>query len=124
MKLEKIEGGIRLVMAFNEACNRHDVAGMMAMMSADCLFENTTPAPDGTAYRGKAAVTRFWQDFFQASPQAHFETEDIFGLGFRVVTRWRYDWVDASGTKGHVRGADIYRVKDGLITEKLSYVKG
>jgi ketosteroid isomerase-like protein len=124
MKLEKIEGGIRLVMAFNEACNRHDVAGMMEMMSEDCLFENTTPAPDGTAFRGKAAVTQFWQDFFQASPQARFETEEIFGLGFRVVTRWRYDWVDASGTQGQVRGVDIFRVKEGLITEKRSYVKG
>ena len=31
---------------------------------------------------------------------------------------------DAAGTKGHVRGVDVFRVKDGLISEKLSYVKG
>jgi len=32
--------------------------------------------------------------------------------------------VDAAGTKGHVRGVDIFKIKDGLISEKLSYVKG
>ncbi len=31
---------------------------------------------------------------------------------------------DAAGTKGHVRGVDVFRVKDGLSSEKLSYVKG
>jgi hypothetical protein len=38
--------------------------------------------------------------------------------------RWRYSWVDAAGEEGHVRGVDIFQVKNGLITEKLSYVKG
>ena len=35
---------------FNEAFNRHDVAGMMQPMSDDCIFENTGPAPDGAVY--------------------------------------------------------------------------
>jgi hypothetical protein len=38
--------------------------------------------------------------------------------------RWRYDWVDERGVSGHVRGVDLYQVKNGLISEKLSYVKG
>jgi predicted SnoaL-like aldol condensation-catalyzing enzyme len=97
---------------------------MMQLMSDDCVFENTEPAPDGAVYKGKEAVTRFWQDFFRESPGAHIEIEDAFGLGLRCVMLWRYDWVDGTGEKGHVRGADIYRLKDGLISEKLSYVKG
>jgi hypothetical protein len=35
------------------------------------------------------------------------------------VSRWRYSWSD-----GHIRGADLFRVRDGLVAEKLSYVKG
>ncbi len=124
MKMSKIEGGVRTVLAFNEAFNRHDVAGMMALTSDDGRFENTFPAPDGTVYTGKAAVTQFWQEFFQNSPQAHIEIEEIFGLGFRCVMRWRYEWVDEAGNKGYVRGVDIFHIKNGLITEKLSYVKG
>ena len=120
IRMSKIEGALRTVLEFNEAFNRHDVAGMMNLMTDDCLFENTDPAPDGTAYSGKEVVTQFWQDFFRESPQAHIEIEEAFGLGNnRCVMRWKYTWVD-----GHVRGVDIFKVRDGLISEKLSYVKG
>lgn len=124
MRLAKVETAMRVVLAFNEAFNRHDVNGMMEYMSEDCLFENTHPAPDGTVYKGKQAVMRFWQKFFEHSPQAQIEIEEIFGLGERCVMRWKYSWVDAEGRQGHVRGVDVYRVRDGLICEKLSYVKG
>jgi predicted SnoaL-like aldol condensation-catalyzing enzyme len=124
IRMSRIETAMRVVLAFNEAFNRHDVAGMMQLMSDDCVFENTNPAPDGTVYSGKEAVTQFWQDFFRESPQAHIEIEEIFGLDKRCVMRWRYDWIDETGQKGHVRGVDIFKVIDGLICEKLSYVKG
>jgi predicted SnoaL-like aldol condensation-catalyzing enzyme len=118
-RLSKFEAGIRTVLEFNEAFNRHDVDGMMRLMSDDCIFENTDPAPDGTIYSGKEAVTKFWRNFFRESPQAHIEIEDIFGLGFHCVMRWKYTWGD-----GHVRGVDVFKFKDKLICEKLSYVKG
>jgi len=35
------------------------------------------------------------------------------------VQRWRYDW-----GAGHIRGIDVIVVRDGLIAQKLSYVKG
>ncbi len=124
VRMSRLESAVRVVLQFNEAFNRHDVASMMQLMSDDCVFENTAPAPDGTVYKGKEAVTQFWQDFFRESPQAHITIEEIFGLGLRCVMRWRYDWTDAAGNRGHVRGVDIFRVKDVLICEKLSYVKG
>ncbi len=125
VRMSKLETAIRIVLEFNEAFNRHDVAGMMNLMSDDCVFENTSPSPDGTVYSGKKAVTQFWQDFFRESPQAHIEIEEVFGFGnTRCVMRWKYEWVDAAGQKGHVRGVDVFQVKEGLISEKLSYVKG
>ena len=124
IRMSKLESAVRVVLEFNEAFNRHDVGGMMQLMSEDCSFENTAPAPDGTLYSGKAAVTQFWQDFFHASPQAHIEVEEIFGMGERCILRWSYHWVEQGGQKGHVRGVDLFRVRNGLISEKLSYVKG
>ena len=123
-RMAKLESAMRIVLEFNEAFNRHDVAGMMQLMSEDCVFENTDPAPDGTVYSGKEAVTQFWQGFFRESPQAHIDIEEIFGLGNRCIMRWKYDWVDADRKKGHVRGVDIFQVKEGFISEKFSYVKG
>ncbi len=123
-RMSKIEAATRVVLEFNQAFNHHDVAGMMQLMSDDCVFENTNPAPDGAVYSGKEAVTQFWQDFFRESPQAHIEIEEIFGFGERCVMRWKYTWVDMASAKGHVRGVDIFRVRNGSIREKLSYVKG
>ena len=124
IRMSRLENSTRLILAFNEAFNRHDVEGMMSMMHEDCVFENTDPAPDGTRYAGKEAVTRFWQDFFRESPHAHIDIEEIFGFSDRCVMRWKYTWLDAAGSGGHVRGVDLFRVRDGLISEKFSYVKG
>jgi len=124
IRMSRLESAIRIVLEFNESFNRHDVAGMMRLMSDDCVCENTTPAPDGAVYSGKETVTQFWQDFFRESPHAHIEIEEIFGLGMRCIMRWRYEWLDGAGKKKHVRGVDIFQVRDGSICEKLSYVKG
>lgn len=124
MKLAKLESAMRQVLAFHEAFNRHDVAGMMQLLSEDCIFEGSVPAPDGVRYSGKEEVTRYWRDFFHESPQAKMHIEDAFGLGLRCVLCWRYEWVDDAGASGHVRGVDIFRVEDGLIRERLSYTKG
>jgi len=108
---------------FNAAFNRRDVDAVMALMTEDCVFENTRPAPNGTRLVGQAAVRAFWEDFFRRSPHAHFETEELLTSGDRCVVRWVYTWV-RDGTPGRVRGVDVFRVRDGKVAEKLSYVKG
>ena len=123
-RMSKLESSMRIVLDFNDAFNRNDVAGMMKLMSDNCVFENTDPAPDGTIYSGKESVTQFWQDFFQGSLNAHIDIEEIFSLGTRCIMRWKYTWVDAAGQTGHVRGVDVFKVTDNLISEKFSYVKG
>ena len=112
-----------VVHRFNDAFNRHDVDGIMAMMTADCVFENTRPAPDGTRVEGAAAVRAVWEKLFAVSPQARFEFTDMFAAGDRAVVLWTYYWVK-DDRPGHVRGVDVFRVRDGKIAEKLSYVKG
>lgn len=124
MKMSRIETGVRNILAFNEAFNRHDVAGMMQFVSADCIFENSAPAPDGTVYTGREAIAQYWQEFFRQSPQAQRQLEDIFGLGMRCVTRWHLEWVDEAGQEQHIRGTDTFKLKENIIIEQFSYVKG
>ena len=109
--------------AFNAAFNAHDVDAVMALMTDDVVFENTRPAPDGERVAGQAAVRAVWEALFQRSPQARFEAEEVFAAGERCVVRWVYHWV-RDGVPGHVRGVDVFRVRDGRVAEKLSYVKG
>ena len=115
---------LAVVEAFNEAFNRHDVDAIMNAMTEDCVFEGTGPVPDGAYFQGQEAVRAVWEGFFSSSPQAYFETEDIFAHGDRCVGRWIYTWVDGDGNPGLLRGVDVFRVRDGKIAEKCSYVKG
>jgi steroid delta-isomerase-like uncharacterized protein len=112
------------IAAFNDAFNRHDVDAVMALMTDDVTFENTSPFPDGERYEGQAAVRRFWEKLFTSTPDAHFEAEDIFAADDRCTVRWRYTFTSSDGAAGHVRGVDVFRVRDGKVSEKLCYVKG
>src|SRR4030095_3424021 len=112
-----------VVEQFNDAFNRHDVNAIMALMTEDCVFENTRPAPAGTRIIGQTCVRTFWTEFFQRSPHARFETEELVEAGDRCVVRWMYHWV-RDGVPGHVRGGELFRVRDDKVAEKLSYVKG
>ena len=124
IRMQRVESGVRVVIAFYEAFNRHDVAAMMLLVSDDCVFEDASPTPDGTLYSGKAAITQYWQAFFARSTHAHVKIEDTFGFGLRCILRWSYDGLEEAGTPSHVRGVDLLRVQNGLIVEKLTYIKG
>jgi ketosteroid isomerase-like protein len=114
---------LEVVQRFNDAFNRHDVDAIMALMTDDCVFDSTRPAPDGERIEGQERVRAFWEQFFSRSPHARFDCEEIFAAGDRCVVRWQYNWL-RDGNPGHVRGVDIFRVRDGKVAEKLSYVKG
>jgi limonene-1,2-epoxide hydrolase len=122
-QLQRLESGIRVVLDFIAAFNKHDVEAMLKRLSKDCVFENAIPIAGGNLCAGSVAAERFLRDFFEQAPDARMEIEEIFGLGFRCVTRWRCEWTDASGVKQRVRGVDIYKVKTDLICEKLAYLK-
>jgi ketosteroid isomerase-like protein len=114
---------VRLIERFNLAFNGHDLDATMAAMTDDCVFDNTYPAPDGTRHVGQAAVRAAFEEFFRSSPSARFDVEEMFAAGDHCVVRWVYTW-DGDDPAGHVRGVDVFRVEDGKIAEKLSYVKG
>jgi hypothetical protein len=114
---------VAVVGKLNEAFARGDVDAVMALMTDDCIFENTFPAPDGERHVGAKAVRLFWTQFFASTQVPRFETEELIAVDDRVVTRWRFSW-GSGAAAGHVRGADVFRLRDGKVAEKLSYVKG
>ena len=114
---------LAVVERFNEAFGRGDVEAVMDCMTEDCVFENTYPPPDGERHVGQAEVRRFWESFFGSTVRPRFETEEVVVAGDRVAARWRFTWGER-GSEGHVRGVDVFRVRDGKVAEKLSYVKG
>jgi ketosteroid isomerase-like protein len=108
---------------FNDAFNRHDVFGLEALLTDDTVFENTSPAPDGRRIEGKPAVLDFWRAWFAHNPEARFDTEEIIVSGNRATVRWVYRKT-RNGQPWHLRGVDVFTVRDGKVSAKLAYVKG
>lgn len=109
---------LKVVEAFGVAWAGHDLDAAINLITDDCVFDATGPAPDGTCCVGAEAVRAAWKPIFD-DLGSQFQEEEIIQAGDRVVQRWRYTFQD-----GHVRGVDVFRVRDGKISEKLSYVKG
>jgi ketosteroid isomerase-like protein len=113
----------RVVKAFNEATNRHDIDAMLSLVSNDIFFETTTP-PDGERMVGKTSVREVWEGIFRDSPNARVDTEELIVCGDRCVALVRYVFDHTNPDVGHVRAVDVLRVEQGKISEKRSYVKG
>ena len=109
---------------FSAAFGSRDVDAIMALMTEDCVFEATGPAPDGVRHVGATEVRQVWDGLFGGTRDAAFDEEESFVAGDRGVLRWRFDWTEDDGSAGHVRGVDVLRFRDAKVCEKLSYVKG
>ncbi len=109
--------------SFNEVFNRHDADALAPFLTEDTLFEDTSPAPDGRRIEGKAAVVEFWRGWFVRNPDARFEAEEVIVSGNRATVLWVYQKM-RNGQPWHLRGVDIFTVRDGKIAAKLAYVKG
>lgn len=112
-----------VVAQFNDALNRHDASALAQFLTDDTVFENTGPAPDGARFEGKTAVMTFWEGWLAANPDASIESEEAFAAGDRVVVRWVYRKL-RHGAPWHLRGVDVFTVRQGRIAQKCSYVKG
>lgn len=113
-----------VLVRFSAAFAARDVDRIMALMTEDCVFESTGPAPDGQRHEGAADVRRVWEELFAQTRDAVFSEEEAFACKDRAVLRWRFGWTEPDGSPGHVRGVDVLRFRDGKVSEKLSYVKG
>jgi ketosteroid isomerase-like protein len=108
---------------FNDAFNRHDADALAEWLTDDTVFEDTSPAPDGKRISGKEAVVAFWRGWFARNQDARFEAEDIIVSADRAVVLWVYH-KQRDGRPWHIRGVDVFSVRDGKVAAKLAYVKG
>jgi len=106
---------------FNAAFGSGDLDAAMALVTDDIAFESTSPAPEGQRHEGRDAVRAAWAEVM-STPGMTFTEEESFVSDDRAVVRWRYGW--SGDDPGDVRGVDVIRFREGLVSEKYSYVKG
>ena len=85
-----VEAAAEVVGRFNEAWSDHDLTAALALISDDCVFESTSPAPDGERHVGRSAIQAAWVPIF-ADSASHFTVEDSFSAGphfVQATARW------------------------------------
>jgi hypothetical protein len=77
-------GLLEVVEAFGTAWAEHDLDAAIALTTDDCIFEATSPAPDGTRCIGVDAIRAAWRPIFD-DPDGRFQEEETFFAGDHVA---------------------------------------
>src|SRR5215212_2904939 len=64
----------QLWIAHSIAEDAHDIPGLMATLTEDCVY---TVANTGTSWQGKPGATQFYQQLLTAFPDIHFDLQNI-----------------------------------------------
>jgi len=110
---------------WNRAWDEHDLEGVMELFHKDILFENWT----GGRVRGKEALRKAWEPWFQNHGGFRFIGEDTFidEGEQKVLYQWTLEWPSTEkGYQGQVekrRGLDVMHFKNGKIIRKSTYSK-
>ena len=115
---------LKLLDDFAAAWNRHDVDGLMACMTSDCVFEAAAGSDvAGSRHVGPAAVRTAYAAVFTTYADARWNHPRHFVAGDRAVSEWTFTGTTAAGAKVEVNGCDIFTLKGGKIAVKNSYRK-
>lgn len=96
--------------AHSMAEDRRDIAGLIATLTPDCVYE-VFPAGGGARWEGHAGATRFYTELLSAFPDVHFDLQNIVigpqGVSeeAKVTGTHRGQWLDhaPSGQKVEFR---------------------
>lgn len=93
----------RLWIAHSIAEDTHDIPGLMATLTEDCVY---TVVNRGASWHGKAGATQFYQHLLSAFPDIHFDLHNIvigpqgvFEEAFATGT-YESQWLDLPSPHG------------------------
>jgi ketosteroid isomerase-like protein len=114
----------KLLQAFADAWNRHDVHALMSMMTEDGVFEASAGNDvDGERHQGKKAVQAAYEAVFAQYPDAHWGNARHLVKGSRGVSEWTFTGTLKDGRRVEVTGCDLFTFRDGKIAVKNSFRK-
>jgi uncharacterized protein (TIGR02246 family) len=115
---------VKMLDEFAAAWNRHDVDGLMACMTDDCVFEAAAGADvAGTRHVGRDAVRKAYAAVFETYKDGRWNNPRHFVAGTRAVSEWTFTGTTSAGAKVEVNGCDIFTLRGAKIVIKNSYRK-
>jgi steroid delta-isomerase-like uncharacterized protein len=127
LKLEAHSAGamtVERLQSFADAWNRHDIDGLMAFMTDDCVFEaNAGSRVNGTPYNGRAEVRAGFMKAWQDYPDAKWSHARHFVDGNRGASEWVFTGTERNGAQVEVTGCDLFVFRGEKIQVKNSFRK-
>jgi len=113
-----------LLAAFADAWNRHDVDGLMSMMTDDGVFDASGGNHVcGERHEGPPAVRAAYAAVFAQYPDAHWGNGRHLVKGDRGVSEWTFTGTQKDGKRVEVNGCDLFTFRNGKIAIKNSFRK-
>lgn len=107
-----------------DAFNDHNLAGVLALMDDDIVFEGAAgPESFGARFIGHDSVGAAFEGVWKTFPDVQWENDKHFvadGLG---VSQWTLAGTREDGMKIEADGVDLFTFKDGKIASKKAFRK-
>ena len=110
----------RVVRAFVDAFNRHDVPGMLALADSAVVWLTVSGDSVLVEARGRDALARSMASYFRALPSARSTLDAVAALGPWVSARERAEWAGASGPRAQA-SISVYEVRGGRVRRVWYY---
>lgn len=106
------------------AFNAHDAAGVVALMTEDCVFEAAAgPEIHGARHVGRAAVRAAFENVWKGLPDVRWDVTGHVVAGDRAVSEWIFRATRPDGARIEVEGCDLFTLRDGLVAKKQAFRK-
>jgi ketosteroid isomerase-like protein len=112
---------VELIRRAYQAYARND-ADAYTYLHPEIEFHTYAASPAAGIYRGRDAVRKYNEDLFEQFESVRIEIEEVVDAGERVVVMSTQHAVPKGGQQEiAVRMAEVWTIRDDLLTERHSY---
>ena len=111
---------VRVVRAYIDAFNQHDIPAMADRVGPYFVWFNVTSDRATVEVKGRDSLRKTLANYFRGTPTVRSEIDGIVSAGDYVSFRERATWTSLLGQRSQSSLA-VYEVKGGLITRAWYY---
>ena len=114
----------KLLQELFDAFNRHDLEGVLACMTDDCVFEGAAGSESyGARFVGHDAVGAAFEGVWKTFPDVRWANDRHFVADGFGVSQWTLVGTREDGRRIEADGVDLFTFRDGKVATKKAFRK-